>query len=193
MKTTTQKPPTHVFMPSERFPLAGRKKPLARSTKPAAYEREPWDVALQVIADDLNYLEIDRGALQVGDIIRATYYTTGIVVPPNHINLSGGWGKNTYLFDIGRIEPGRYGHRSTHVISAMYWKPGRRANQKAGVFLLLEPRYELIVSAEELEPGAVAIVSARATMMPAMRALPNPDTRAELNEVIDGEYEEDGE
>jgi hypothetical protein len=114
-------------------------KALSKAAKPVTFD---------AFAGDLDYPEPPTATLRVGDIIRATYYNTGLSIPANHIGLSGGWGGYTYVFEIQRIEPGMWGHRQTHVIAAEYWKRGSRATAKSGIFILLEPAYELIQRAE---------------------------------------------
>jgi hypothetical protein len=162
-KTTPQKPPTDVFVPNERHPLTNRKKPLDR--RPQA---------------TVELVEVGTHELRVGDTIRACIYQAlpgrWFASPKRHLD----W--ETFDLELVRIEPsfvpsnGFY--RAYEVLVAM--------SACGRVFTLDQSDYYV----HERAAAQHVVAEARHSVAPAMRALPNPDSRARFDDVIDGEYEE---
>lgn len=142
MKTKTRKTPPSMRLdePQERFPLATRPQRLERT----AYR---WMAGQPPLDDD--FLEVKPDRLGVGDVIRATYYTTGLTIPPGAIHCSGAWGANTWIFEILRIERTRNGYDG-YTAACNYFRPGQEP--KAGIFFLSSyESYEVLAFADELE------------------------------------------
>jgi hypothetical protein len=141
MTTKTRKsPPTTPFCSSqERFPLTNVPQPLERTAG-------RWLSGKRPLQDD--FCEVKPERLGPGDVIRATYYPGGLSIPGNNIHCSGGWGENTWVFQVLRIERHR-GRHDGFTAACNYTRPGEQT--KAGIFFLSAfESYEVLAFACEL-------------------------------------------
>lgn len=142
MRTKTRKasPATPFCEPQEQHPLA---------TRPALLELTAgrWMAGERPLQDD--FMEVKPDRLGTGDVIRATYYTTGLTIPQGAIHCSGAWGQNTWVFEILRIERTRNGYDG-YTAACNYYRPGQES--MAGVFFLsTHESYEVLAWANEFE------------------------------------------
>lgn len=164
MKTKTRKSPpkTPFSAPQERHPLATRPERLERTV-------DLWMAGERPLQDDFQEVKPDR--LGPGDVIRATYYTTGLTIPQGAIHCSGAWGANTWVFQVLRIERDRGGYDG-YTAACNYSRPGQE--MKAGIFFLSTfESYEVLAFADEMprdpEPEVI-----RATVISSRRVLALP-------------------
>lgn len=165
MKTKTRKSPpkTPFCEPQERHPLSTRQGKLERT----AYR---WMAGEHPLDDD--FLEVKPERLGPGDVIRATYYTTGLTIPQGSIHCSGAWGKNTWVFEILRIEQARGGYDGW-TAACNYYRPGQES--RAGIFFLSSfESYEVLAFADGQELPAEVIHATVISSRPII-ALPSGD------------------
>jgi len=165
MKPKTRKTPpaTPFAAPQERFPIA---------TRPARLERavDRWMAGERPPEDDFPEVKPDR--LGPGDVIRATYYTTGISIPHGALSCAGAWGPNTWVFEILRIERAR-GRYDGYTAQCNYYSP--RSRCLAGTFFLSSfENYEVLAFADEL-PREPEVIHATVISSRPVRALPSGD------------------